>query len=353
MPPRLTDWTLAAAVGVALATGLVSLNAGDPSLRWVFVLHGIVGLALALFVVAKLRRVWPRITHRDQWDLRTLIGAATTLAVLLTLGSGVGWVAGGVLDALGFGLLNWHIALGFALVAVVAAHMIARAKPLRRRDIAGRRQAIRWLAIIGAGAVLWPAQQRYASDLPAGIRRRFTGSRAVGDGAGNAFPATSWVADNPRPLDPDTDILTMGGHVAETLTLRYAEIARGDACVATLDCTGGFASTQEWRGVRVGALLDRAGVREGAGWVRFRSVTGYRWSLPLAEARDALLATHVGAEPLSHGHGAPARLVAPGRRGFQWVKWVVAIEILTAPDPGQLVAIHTSGFTPAGRGDAP
>ncbi len=119
----------------------------------------------------------------------------------------------------------------------------------------------------------------------------------------------------------------------------------------TLDCTGGFASTQIWRGIHVGALLDRAGVREGAGWVRFRSVTGYRWSLPLAEARDALLATHVGDEPLNHDHGAPVRLVAPGRRGFQWVKWIVAVELLTAPDFGQAIAIHTSSFTPAGRGE--
>ena len=70
-----------------------------------------------------------------------------------------------------------------------------------------------------------------------------------------------------------------------------------------------------------------------------------------AEARDALLATHVGDEPLNHDHGAPVRLVAPGRRGFQWVKWIVAVELLTAPDFGQAIAIHTSSFTPAGRGE--
>ena len=41
-----------------------------------------------------------------------------------------------------------------------------------------------------------------------------------------------------------------------------------------------------------------------------------------------LLATHVGDEPLSPGHGAPVRLVAPGRRGFQWVKWIDRIEVV-------------------------
>ena len=42
---------------------------------------------------------------------------------------------------------------------------------------------------------------------------------------------------------------------------------------------------------------------------------------------------------------------APGRRGFQWVKWVVRIEALTKPDYGEILAIHTSSFTPEGRGE--
>jgi DMSO/TMAO reductase YedYZ molybdopterin-dependent catalytic subunit len=92
-------------------------------------------------------------------------------------------------------------------------------------------------------------------------------------------------------------------------------------------------------------------VRDDAQYVSFVSVTGYRWSLPLAEARSALLATGVGGAALSHDHGAPARPVAPGRRGFEWVKWVVRITVLTAPDPGQILSIFTSNFTPAGRGE--
>jgi DMSO/TMAO reductase YedYZ molybdopterin-dependent catalytic subunit len=58
-----------------------------------------------------------------------------------------------------------------------------------------------------------------------------------------------------------------------------------------------------------------------------------------------LLATHVGDEPLSHGHGAPLRLVAPNRRGFQWVKWIDEIEIRRHRDSAQWLAVLVSGFS--------
>jgi DMSO/TMAO reductase YedYZ molybdopterin-dependent catalytic subunit len=90
--------------------------------------------------------------------------------------------------------------------------------------------------------------------------------------------------------------------------------------------------------------MAQAQPHSNARYVRFRSVTGYRWSLPVGEASQVILATHVGGKPLDHGHGAPLRLVAPGRRGFQWVKWVVAVEVLDAPDRGQWAAIFTSGL---------
>ena len=90
--------------------------------------------------------------------------------------------------------------------------------------------------------------------------------------------------------------------------------------MATLDCTGGLYSRQRWGGVRLARLLERAGPQPGASHVRVISHIGYRWSFELRDARGLLLATGVGAEPLSHEHGAPARLVAPVRRGVQWVK---------------------------------
>jgi DMSO/TMAO reductase YedYZ molybdopterin-dependent catalytic subunit len=69
-------------------------------------------------------------------------------------------------------------------------------------------------------------------------------------------------------------------------------------------------------------VLARCGMTEAATHVEVISVTGHRWTFDRSEAEQALLATHVGGESLSAGHGYPLRLVAPGLRGFLWIKWV-------------------------------
>jgi DMSO/TMAO reductase YedYZ molybdopterin-dependent catalytic subunit len=138
--------------------------------------------------------------------------------------------------------------------------------------------------------------------------------------------------------------------VARPIALSAADLDAGDTLTATLDCTGGFYVTCEWRGVRLAALLDRVGAT--GDHVRVISHTGYRWSFAAQDARAFLLATHAQGGPLSHGHGAPARLVAPGRRGFQWVKWVTRIEVADGPDPGAAASTVWSSFTPEGRGKA-
>src|SRR6266581_1911316 len=297
MSPRLTDWSIALAIGIAFMTGVVSLITGHPQEWLIFVLHAIGGFWLLLLMWGKVRRVWPRLVHLRRWDRRTIFGLLALLLVTLALGSGIWWVTGGV--------------------------------------------------------ALWPGEQftERILNLP-GAKQRFTGSREAGSYSGNAFPTSSWVADQPRPIDVQTWRLTLDGAVTNPREFFYHElVSAGDELEATLDCTGGFYSTQLWRGISIGYLLDHAGLHTDARYVSFVSVTSYRWSLPLEEARNALLATHSGEESLSHEHGFPLRLVAPGRRGFEWVKWITRVEVLTAPDPGQVVSIFTSSLTNAGRGE--
>jgi DMSO/TMAO reductase YedYZ molybdopterin-dependent catalytic subunit len=186
-----------------------------------------------------------------------------------------------------------------------------------------------------------------------GANRRFTGSYEAGSFAGNAFPTTSWVADSPRPIALDSYRLRVTGLVATELELALADLPARDELVATLDCTGGFYSTQRWRGALLSRILEQASPDHNrARHVSVVSNTGYRWSFALADASRLLLASHVGDEALSHEHGAPLRLVAPGSRGFQWVKWVQRIEVLDHPDYGAPASTLWSSFTRAGRGDA-
>jgi DMSO/TMAO reductase YedYZ molybdopterin-dependent catalytic subunit len=271
--------------------------------------------------------------------------------VALTLFTGWVWISFGALDLAGYSLIAWHTMLGVVLTVAVVVHLGYRAKPPRRRDIAGRRQFLQAAAIGLGGLIAWRVQRPLSAafGLP-GADRRFTGSYEADSFAGNEFPTTSWVADDPMQLDRGSYRLRVDGEVLRQLSLPLEELDGADELVATLDCTGGFYSEQRWRGVRLGRLIDRAEARPDARHVRVVSVTGYRWSFSRDDAREMLIATRVGGEPLSHGHGAPARLVAPGRRGFQWVKWVTRVELRSDPDPGAFPSTILSSFSAAGRG---
>ena len=211
---------------------------------------------------------------------------------------------------------------------------------------------------------MWPPASRWERSWPGGrqrplealfglrgAKRRFTGSYEAGSFTGNAFPTTSWVADHPRPIDVHTYRLRVQGLASRELTLALGDLPAEDELVATLDCTGGFYSAQRWRGVRLDRLLTQAGAVPAARHVSVESRTGYRWSFAIEDAHGLLLATHVGGEPLSHEHGAPVRLIVPGARGFQWVKWVERIRLLEHPDYAAPASTVWSSFTSAGRGE--
>src|SRR4051812_9466272 len=317
--PRGTDWGLALVVALLFATGMASLFAASPGEAWVFVAHDILAFALASLLVVKVRRVWRRLVTPSEWDRLVKPGVLATLFVAAALASGWVWSGGGRVDVAGFTLLSWHLVLGWTLTAAVAVHAFVRRRRMRVRDASDRRQFLVAAGGVAGAVALWRVQRPLTAFVGLrSARRRFTGSYEAASFEGNAFPTTSWVADSPRVLDRSAFRLAVTGRVSTPLSLTLAEIDAGASLVATLDGTGGFYSTQRWRGVRLGELIDRAGALPSAAHVRVVSHTGYRWSFDIATARRLLLATHVGGEPISHLHGAPARLVAPDRRGFEW-----------------------------------
>jgi len=137
------------------------------------------------------------------------------------------------------------------------------------------------------------------------------------------MPVTQWFMD--RVPRPDRSEVLVAGRV---IGLADRAALPNDSFEATLDCTGGWYSTQEWRGVRLDRLIGGA---DGRASIEVRSVTGYGRRFPADEADRLWLAFEMGGKSLSAGHGFPARIVAPGRRGFWWVKWVDSIRISDVP----------------------
>jgi DMSO/TMAO reductase YedYZ molybdopterin-dependent catalytic subunit len=141
------------------------------------------------------------------------------------------------------------------------------------------------------------------------------------------MPVTQWLDDSVPLIDVGDWVLRVHDGVTER-AWTYDDLSSFHIGLrATLDCTGGWWAVQEWTGIPLRRLLGQPDGRS----VVVTSSTGYRRRFPLADVDDLLLAIHVGGRPLSAGHGAPARLVAPGRRGFWWVKWVTRIDVDGAP----------------------
>jgi hypothetical protein len=76
--------------------------------------------------------------------------------------------------------------------------------------------------------------------------------------------------------------------------------------------------------------LDLAIILPGANEVVFYAADGYSSSLTLEDAtsEDVLLAYEMNSEVLPADHGYPIRLIAPGKAGYKWVKWITHIELV-------------------------
>lgn len=158
--------------------------------------------------------------------------------------------------------------------------------------------------------------------------------------------------------------LRLGGAVAEPFDIGYAELCAmpGRELDVVLECAGngrslmrprpeglpwgqGAVGCAHFAGVPFRSLAARAGVMPAAvefvfagadsGTVHGRRAAFER-SLPLAVALhpDTLLVTRMNGEPLTPEHGAPVRLVVPGRYAVADVKWLVEARAVTEPFAG-------------------
>ena len=324
------DRLLAILLAIQIAGGLVTLRAGVPSTAPLFWLHGLCAGALLVASVEKLRRSLGPAMRRRRLGRLALAGVLTLL-VAASLAGGFAWVAGGRIWSIGpWTILTLHVWAGLAIVPILVAHLVPRRWRVIGRPRNGGRRVTRrsflGLATVAIlGAVVWGAAN--VADAVRGGARRFTGSRWLPDGG--VPPPTTFYGEPPPALDAASWALRVTGRVEREVTLDAAALARIGSVErdAVLDCTSGWAMRTRWRGTPLSSVLAEAGADPDASQVRVRSATGWMVALDRSEASDVLLATHVAGQPLPAANGAPLRLVAPSRRGLDWVKWVVEVEV--------------------------
>ncbi len=329
------DRTLAVLLVAQLATGLLTLRAGIPTTAPLFWLHGLLGGALLVASAEKLRRsVGPALRQR-RWS-RLVVGGILTLLVAAALTGGFAWVvAGGRILSIGpWTILTLHAWAALAAVPVVALHLLPRRyrllRPQRRRRAPGapgmsRRTALGIGGVAVVGAVAWAAAN--VLDRVQGGVRRFTGSRWLPDGG--IPPPTTFYGEPTPPVEAEAWRLRVEGRVSAPKSFTLAELSDLGQVErdAILDCTSGWAMRTAWRGTPLRAVLRAAQADPSAMRVSVHSVTGWMVRLSGHELDDALLATRVAGAPLPAANGAPLRLVAPQRRGLDWIKWVDRIEV--------------------------
>jgi len=315
-----TNLALLALLATAFLTGWLAFSFGTVPSRWSLVLHATSGAAILVLLpwksmIARRGMTRPR---SGRW-----VSMVFSVLVLISLAAGFAHSTGVVVYAGPFTAMEVHV--GAALIAVPLAvwHVAARRVRLRPTDV-NRRAFLRGALVVAGAAGAYGSLELVvrAAGLP-GRDRRFTGSYEAGSFDPMAMPVSSWMFDAIPAIDPSEWKLQTDGK-----TIGYDELQTfDDRVTCTLDCTGGFFSTQEWAGARLDRLIDT----RGGETIRVVSSTGYDRRFPISEAGRLVLATRFGGRALDAGHGYPARLVAPDRRGFWWVKWVVAIHVEDLP----------------------
>jgi DMSO/TMAO reductase YedYZ molybdopterin-dependent catalytic subunit len=91
-----------------------------------------------------------------------------------------------------------------------------------------------------------------------------------------------------------------------------------------------------FEGVHWRELAQLARPTSAARFVVAHAEAGFTSNVPLSflEDENALLATHGDGEALTPDHGAPLRLVIPGKYFWKSAKWLRGIELTSADRPG-------------------
>jgi len=375
----LRDERLAAILGAALGilfticfiTGLYSHLHQHP-LSWLPVpsrpaglfrftqgLHVVSGIASLPVLLAKLWVVWPRFVSFP--PVRRLTDLVERIGLFPLVAGGIFMVFSGIANIAQwypwhFGFPAAHYWMAWVTMGAIGAHLgakwlIARralARPSRRPALAepdpilgtvaeevhdglSRRGLLTTVAASAGALTLLTIGQtfrplrRLALLAPRDPQVGPSG-RPVNRSAANAGVLRSASSRDYR--------LQVTGNVtrAQSLDLAQLQAMAVHEAVLPIACVEGWSYSARWKGVRLRDLLDLAGAPPGATAhvVSLEANSPYRVSYldrDQAHDPDTLLATHLDGAPLVPDHGAPLRLIGPGRPGVTQTKWVTMVVV--------------------------
>lgn len=133
--------------------------------------------------------------------------------------------------------------------------------------------------------------------------------------------------------------LTVGGLVERPLSLSMDDLRRRPSRtqITNHHCVEGWSSIGKWKGARLAAILNEAGLKPQAKYIVFfcfdaldQTEDGERYytSIDLVDAFHAqtILAYEMNDRPLPIKHGAPIRLRAERQLGYKMAKYIKRIE---------------------------
>jgi DMSO/TMAO reductase YedYZ molybdopterin-dependent catalytic subunit len=132
--------------------------------------------------------------------------------------------------------------------------------------------------------------------------------------------------------------LIIDGLVERPMALSLAELRAEPARtqITRHDCVEGWSSIGKWTGARLGALLDKAGLKSNARYLVFHCADTlgegpdgrYYESIDLIDAYhpQTILAYDMNDQVLPVAHGAPVRLRVERQLGYKHAKYVMRVE---------------------------
>lgn len=154
------------------------------------------------------------------------------------------------------------------------------------------------------------------------------------------------------PIDQAAYRLRLGGLVDRPLSFTLGELRKlpQETQNSRMKCVQCWSSRAAWGGFRFGEILERAKPKKTAKAVRIECAD--RWyeyfSIQDLLSPRVLFAMDMQGQPLADRHGAPLRLIDPGRYGYKSAKLITSIEF-TEEGKGSMACDIGPYYTPGGE----